>query len=372
MAATRRVRILPGGGGSMLAAADISRWWDTQHRIHSPILNGFISDHPDWFGVVAAAGNSLPPESRAGSVDLLRFGPDGTRRHTRNLSRDGLSLLQVGPRNQKPGKFTLRRVIVRPSGGFLAWANAGEALRVGGAKAFASVDDLARAVGQATALLLEAYVWSVAPLLQSLGARVRFLRPKDLTAITTAVRGESVVLFGVQWSYEGKSLRTTLGAFRDVMGELRFTDRAGNVGDSLAHLETLDSGHAGIRHATLHDVAASIDGVRMLMVRGRAVLAMEVRMQLAADPVTVAQALAVRAHVIPPLGTRRHVLISGDDLCSLAATYYGSETKWPLIEEANRDLANGSTTFLTPGDTLLIYPPPPASALDSFNGWAKP
>jgi LysM repeat protein len=347
----------------MLTASDIADWWSEQHRTSRGALDAFVDEHPNWFGVVVAGTTSTAMDLGAGYVDVLRLGEGIAEGGLKGAVQDGLRLLQLTPAIGRLSRFRLARVMVDPGGGICTWVSAAKALRQVGVKAFATVDDLARAAGfQSSARLESAYVHELTPLLQKLGGHVTPVAA-NLEAIHAAARAESVVLFSVRWSHEGRELGHTLYAFRDATGRLRYADRTGAVVGGLAELE---KHYVGIGGASVYGSAALVQGARVLISQAVAVLAMEVRAQLVAHPETVAQTLEIKkraaTNTSPAALARFHVVQSGDSLSKLAAGYYGDMYKWPIIYEANRAVIGGNPDLIRPGQRLVLPELPRVSA----------
>ena len=305
----------------MWAASDIADWWSEQHRTSKRELDEFVEEHPNWFGIIVAGTTATAMDLGAGFVDVLRLGEGAAEGGLKGIAHDGLRLLQFAPAVGKLSRFALARVMVDPGGGICTWVSGAKALRQVGVKAFASVDDLAQAAGlQSIGQLGGAFVDKLTPVLQKLGARVTSLgRSANLEAVNVAVRKDSVVLFSVQWSRAGQQVGHTLYAFRDSIGRMRYADRTGAVVGALAELEKF---YPGIGGAKVYGTAALVQGASILISEGLAVLAMEIRTQMTADPETVAQAFDIKKKVavnaMPPVSTRHHVVQSGDSLSKLA------------------------------------------------------
>lgn len=349
----------------MRAASDIADWWDEQHRISKKALDDFVDEHPNWFGIIVAGTTATAMDLGAGLVDVLRLGEGAAEGGVKGFAKDGLRLLQLAPALGKLGRFAVARVMVDPGGGICTWVAATKALRQVGAKTFASVDDLAEAGGfQSIKQLSGAFVDRVAPILQKLGARVTSLgKPADIEAVNAVVKREGVVLFSVEWTRAGTKVGHTLYAFRDSIGRLLYADRTGSIVSNLAELEKFYSGIGG---AKVYGTAALVEGPRILITQGMAVLGMEVRAQLAADPETVAQTFEVKktvaANPTPPVSARYHVVRPGDWLSKLAKHYYGNEFKWPVIYEGNRRVIGSNPNLIRPGQKLLIPELPKVTA----------
>jgi nucleoid-associated protein YgaU len=349
----------------MHAASDIAEWWDEQRRTSTRALDELVDAYPNWFGVVVAGSVATAMDLGAGVVDVLRLGEGAAEGGVKGVARDALRLLQVAPAAGKLSRYALARVMVDQTGDICTWMSAAKALRQVGAKAFASVDDLAQAAGFTSIKLLPAvFVDTLVPMLQKFGARVtRLGELKSLEAVNAAVKRDGVVLFSVQWG-PGRGVGHTLYAFRDSAGRLLYADRSGAVVKSLQELDRL--GYAGIAGAKVYGSAALVEGPRMLIVEGLAVLAMEVRAQLAVNPETAAQTLEIKkttlANTTTKSSTKQHVVQRGDSLSKLAKQYYGDMFKWPVLYEANRELVGRNPDLIQPGQSLLVPSLPNVSA----------
>jgi LysM repeat protein len=348
----------------MRTASDIAAWWDEQHRASKEELGAFVDEHPDWFGVFVAGSMATAMDLGAGLVDVLRLGEGAAEGSAMGVGRDALRLLQVAPAAGKLSRFVLARVMVDPGGGICTWMSAAKALRQVGSRAFATVDDLAEAAGSPVKNLGGAFVDRLVPVLERLGARVTSLgKPATLEAVNASVKGDGVVLFSVQWMKAGKQVGHTLYAFRDLAGRLAYADRTGAVVKSLRELERF---YGEIGSAQVYGTAALVEGPRILISNGLAVLGMEVRAQLTVSPETAAQVVELKKRLAtsgpPPRTARYHVVQHGDWLSKLAQRYYGDKFKWPVIHEANRKKIGRNPDLITPGQVLLIPDLPKVTA----------
>jgi LysM repeat protein len=351
----------------MWAASDIADWWSEQHRTSKRELDEFVDEHPNWFGIIVAGTTATAMDIGAGLIDVLRLGEGVAEGGLKGVAQDGLRLLHVAPAVGRLSRFALARVMVdpNPARGICTWVSAAKALRQVGAKAFASVDDLAQAAAfQSIRQLGGAYVHQLTPVLQKLGARITSLgTPANLEAVNVAVRRESVVLFSVEWIRAGRQVGHTLYAFRDSVGRVRYADRTGAVVGTLAELEKF---YTGIGGAKVYGTAALVQGPRILLSQGLGVLAMEIRTQLFANPETVAQTFEIKkklaVNAISPASAQHHIVQRGDSLSKLAARYYGDMYKWPAIHEANRRVIGGNPDLIKPGQRLMIPELPKVTA----------
>lgn len=341
----------------MLVASDIADWWDEQHKQSKQALDELVDNYPNWFGVSVATTAATAMELGAGLVDVLRLG-DGVASGTAGgFARDGLRLLQFAPAVGKVGRNVLARVLANPRGGICTWVSATKALRQVGTKAFASVDDLARAAGlRSISQLQGAFVHDIIPVLRRLGARVSQLpNPRNLAQVNNAVKGDGVVLFSVKFSSAGKVVGHTLYAFRNAFGNILYADRTGKVVKALADLERF---YPGIGAAEVYGSAALLIGPRILLSQGIAVLSMEVRAQLVVNPETAAQTLEIKKAVAATrpgqVTGKYHTVKPGERLSKLAQQFYGDMHKWPILYEANRRTVGPDPNLIRPGQRLLI------------------
>ncbi|HEY0802930.1 MAG TPA: LysM peptidoglycan-binding domain-containing protein [Steroidobacteraceae bacterium] len=385
----------------MWIAYEIADWWDAQHKASKQALDEFVDEHPNWVGIVVAGTTATAMDLGAGMVDVLRLGQGVQEGGVKGYVKDGLRLLQFAPAIGKAGQSVLARVLVDVPGGVCTWISATKALRQVGVKAFASVDELAVAAGfKSISELGGAFVDAVIPALKKLGARVTNLgHLANFEAVVAAVRGDSPVLFSVEWDMLGQRVGHTLYAFKDALGRIRIADRSGQVVASLAELS---SSYPGIGKATVYGPAALVQGATIKIADGIATMAMEVRAMLAVDPETAAQTMEMKKlgrsgalHTVgnvtqlvhdamrtqaqsavasrSPLGvapaanpagsslsvTNRHILRvhivrNGDWLSKLAAHYYGHASKWPILYEANRKIIGSNPNLIIAGQRLII------------------
>jgi hypothetical protein len=341
-------------GDDMSSLGDLADWWDTQHEVSEEILNQFVDDHPNWFGIAVATTASTMMTLGAGLVDVLRLGEGMSEGSLSGLGRDGLRLLQVSPAVGQLSRLRVARLVKDPGGEICTWVTATKALRQVGAKLFASMDDLARAAGLSTSQLSGAFVDTLAPVLQKLGARVKLLgTPPSLQAVNEAIKGRGVVMFSVLWRRGADDVGHTLYAFRDLLGRVRYADRTGLVVSTLDELERF---YRGIASAKVYGTAALVEGPRILLADGLAVLGLEIRALLTVDADTARQSLYVRSRAatgtLPLL--REHVTQRGDSLAQLAQRYYGDRYKWPVLYGANRKTIGPDPSSLKVGLRISV------------------
>ena len=351
----------------MLVASDIAEWWDEQHRTSRKALDDFVDEHPNWFGIIVAGTTATTMDLGAGLVDVLRLGEGAAEGGVKGFAKDGLRLLQVAPAAGRLARFGIARLVTDPGGGICTWVSAAKALRQVGARAFASVDDLAAAAGSPLSGLGGAFVHRLTDVLRKLGARVIALaNPSRLADVNAAVRDGGVVLFSVNWLRNSKTIGHTLYAFRDSIGRIRYADRTGKVVASLADLERF---YPGISAASVYGSASLVLGPYILITEGLAVLALEVRAQLVANPDTVAQTFEVakmqpmpRASLVHLQKPPSYTVRGGDCLSKLAQQFYGDMFKWPVLYEANRAVIGSNPDLIKPGQVFVVPPLPQVTA----------
>lgn len=280
----------------MWVLTDIADWWDRQHKDSEKALDSFVQDHPNWFGVVVAGSVDTAMQLGAGLVDVIRIGDGVKEGGVKGYGKDALRLLAFAPAAGKAARSVLARVLVINEGNICTWVSAAKALRQVGAKAFASIDDLAQAAGVDVSELGGAFVDKVVPFIRQLGARVTNLgHPGNLAEVVNSVRGQGVVLFSVRWKMGLETVGHTLYAFKDTLGRIRIADRSGAIVSALSELE---SSYPGIRDAVVYGTSALVEGPRLMIADGIATIAMEVRAMLTVDPETAAQALEARKQAL--------------------------------------------------------------------------
>ena len=268
------------------SAADLADWWESQRRETKEILDDFVREHPNWFGITVATATETAMDLGAGFVDVLRLG-QGTAEGGWGYGRDALRLLALaGPLGRaggllrNAGNARVARLIADPGGPRCAWVAATKALRqVGqkvGGKLFVAVDDLAQAAGVPLRNTAGISLEAMAAQLRTLGARVGPVRPVTSLAEVAKLtpRDGSVVMV----SLNGMRSDVRVGghsvyAFRDALGRLRLMDRTGVYSDLAELARRYSQVEAYVPRA-----AAVIDNVFGKFVDGTekaAVLAME-------------------------------------------------------------------------------------------------
>ncbi|HUT29099.1 MAG TPA: LysM peptidoglycan-binding domain-containing protein [Sedimentisphaerales bacterium] len=366
----------------MFAASEIADWWDEQHRQAKAELDRFVERNPNLFGVLAATAVATAMEVGAGTVDTLRFGQGTAEGTLAGVGKDALRLIGLaGPLGrgaktlQTAARARLARLIVDPGGGICGWVSGAQALRQTGAKAFAAVDDLARALGKTIRELGGSRLVSRIEQFKQIGARigpVRTVTSLDDVARMTRNNG-SITMFNVfgRRMVGGRleSVGHAVYAFRNNLGRLRIVDRGGSAGTRgqvFSSLEDLATKY-GIEGQWALKEAAVMENVFakfMTSISSAPVFALDVYALAGVNQMeheTVAQAFEVHKTImrqgkkaLERKNSRYHTVVSGDWLSKIARKYYGNMHKWPVIYEANRDVIGRDPNLIKPGQRLLI------------------
>lgn len=366
----------------MRAVSEIADWWDQQHRESKQELDRFVDNNPNLFGVLVATAVSTSMTVGAGFVDVLRFGEGMAQGGVRGFGKDALRLIGLaGPLGrgakmlQTAANARLARFIVDPGGGICGWLAGTQALRQTGTRAFAAVDDLARALGKTVADFGGTNMQTLVASLQQVGARLGAIKKvnslDDVANLTSNNGGVTIfTVFGKRM--EGgvlKSVGHAVYGFRDTLGRFRILDRGGSAGrtpqvfkslDDLATKYGLQGEWAVSEAAVMENLFAKFVG----SISSAPVLALDVFALAGINQIeheTVAQAFEVHKTVmrqgkkaLERNGARQHVVRQGDWLSKIAKTYYGDMHKWPVIFEANRDVIGKNPDLIHPGQNLLI------------------
>lgn len=274
----------------MERVGQVADWWDEQKRESEKALNQFVEEHPDWFGILVAGSVQTAMDLGAGFVDVLRLG-EGAAEGGWGYAEDALRLLVIsGPAGKalRVGRIRLAKFMAdpNPAAGACTWVAASKALRQTGTRHFATVDDLLRANGISTLASKfnkSIHIRDIVPILQKLGAKVRFLtKPKSMNDVANAVKNNpnGVVLFAVEWwsPTKQKVIGHALYAFRDALGRFRISDRTGRIVSSLKELESSFKGIGTAKPYT--DMAFVADSTLVQGIEGllpASVLALEIR-----------------------------------------------------------------------------------------------
>ena len=321
----------------------------------------------------------------------MRFGSDRARPKAEwgGVGKDALRLIALaGPLGkgaklvQTAANARLARLIVDSGGGACGWISGSQALRQTGTRAFAAVDDLARALGKPLAELGGSRLIDRVELFKSLGAHVSPLRSVNtLDDIARLTKNNGAVtmfnLFGKRMGKQGlEEVGHAVYAYRDWLGRLRILDRGGRAGKlgevfeslgDLARKYGLQGDWALKEAAVMENLFAKCVGAVTAPVFAIDVYALAGVSKI--EHVTVAQAFEISRTLqrhgkkAIELGGTCHVVQSGDWLSKLAQRYYQSMHKWPVIYEANRDVIGSNPDVIKPGQRLLIPKLPPVSGI---------
>ncbi len=242
------------------SAAD---WFDEQKKRSNVMLDRMVedSDYSQGAMLMAASGHAFM-EFGGGFVDLLRLGDGVKKGGLSGWGQDGLRVVAIFPVGRaahllKTVKNTRAAKVladIAPKEPICAWVGSAKALRQVGhvfkGKVFASVDDLAKAVGTS--------IDSIGPIrnllvisekLRQIGARVGPIRKvSNMRQVEQMVpRGGSVVLLalsGVHWK-KRKLISHMVYVYRDLAGRIRIMDRSvdGVVRNSYISLSELVSNY---------------------------------------------------------------------------------------------------------------------------------
>ena len=285
---------------------------------------------------------------------------------------------------QASANAKLARLIVDPGGGICGWVSGAQALRQTGTKAFAAVDDLARALGKSIAELGGSQLASRVQLFKQIGARISALRPvrsfDDVAKMTQNNGGVTMFnIFGKRM--EGgvlKNVGHSVYAFRDNLGRLRILDRggsAGKLGEVFESLEGIVRKYGVQGQWTLKEAAVMENVFAKFMgsISSAPVFALDVYALAGLNRLeheTVAQAFEVHKVImrqgkkaLEQTNPRYHSVAPGDWLSKIAQKYYGNMHKWPVIYEANRDVVGNDPNMIKPGQRLLIPALPTVSGI---------
>ncbi|MBN1611257.1 MAG: LysM peptidoglycan-binding domain-containing protein [Polyangiaceae bacterium] len=209
---------------------------------YSPIRNAAI-----YTGVgLGYATWTLSTGVATGFIDTLRLG-DGVREGGWGYGKDALRLLVFAGPMLRVGRLGLARLAsidTFPATGTCAWVAAAKALRMTGTRHFATIEELARAVGiNAPSFPAVRALSTVSQYIRQLGGATKALpaatgtagNVEKLLANVVAANPEGVVLFSVRWQHAGKSLAHAMIAAR-ILGRTVILDRTGRVVTLLKNL----------------------------------------------------------------------------------------------------------------------------------------
>jgi LysM domain len=365
----------------MQSVADIADWWDQQHRESKEALDAYVENNPGHFSVIVATSTYTAMELGAGMVDILRFGQGVAEGGWKGYGKDAIRLVGLmGPLGrgakiaQTSANAGLARLVVDPGGPMCAWVSATQALRQTGTKAFAAVDDLAKALGTSVGNFGGASLDTLVTAMQQIGARmgaIKSVSSLDDIAKMTQNNGAVTIFTVFGKRMEGgvlKSVGHAVYAYRDALGRLKILDRGGNAGnlpevfialEGLAMKYTLQGQWAVRQAVVMENVFAKFAGhVGSAPVLALPVLALTGANKLESE--TVAQAFEVSktarlgATALEKRGARSHVVAQGEMLSAISQRFFGDAGKWPVIFEANRGIIGSNPDLIRRGQRLLV------------------
>ncbi len=386
----------------MRTASDIANWWDKQHAQANQELEYFVEQYPGLFGVVLATTVATVMEVGKGTVDVLRLGEGMASGTAGGALADGMRALSIVGTVGKGAKMikevvarnTMMKIIVDPGGGACAYVSATQALRQTGQKAFAAVDDLAKALGKAAKDLGALDVDELFKIMKLLKVRtgplVKFKSWEEVARVVP--HDGSVVSFGVIFK-DGRAHR--LFAFRDALGKIKIMDRGGSAGKLPEVVDDIDF----IARKYNSGIGSWLPGfeikdmfLRFVGPKGLATLVMEVLATTSGDAETTAQmfeayksskkpkrppivadtafitgrtvstAMTKSVMRMNPVHVRAgdptqggpYTVRAGDSLSKIAQKVYGNMMKFGVIYMANRDVIGPNPDMIRPGQVLFI------------------
>lgn len=371
----------------MRTASDLAEWWDKQHAISKTALDEFVDENPGLFGVVLATALATAMEVGKGTVDVLRLGEGLAEGTVGGVGTDALRALSIvgtvgkGAKIIKEvvGRSQMMKLIVDPGGGKCIYASATQALRQTGQKAYMSVDDLAKELGETMKdsgltggelrLLLLKLKAAVGPtVMPSNWKQIERMVPRD----------GSVVSFGMKFT---NGVAHRVYAFRDGLGRVKIMDRGGSAGKLPEVFNSLEEllpkyVRSGVKIEKFTETFQIKDlFLRFVGPKGLATLAMEVLATTTGDAETTAQMFEAykedkkgdtprkpariqldTAYITAgePLPGGSYVVKRGDSLSKIAERAYGNMMKYPVIYMANKRKIGPNPNLIQPGQELYI------------------
>lgn len=245
-------------------ADDTYRAWDKWRRENEALvrhtMDSWIDKNPDSVAVAVAVsvnegGVQLGNIVIDSFADLLRLGQGFGQGGWGGFAQDGLRLFAIyGPVTK--GVATVARSkmvqrVVNPLGENCTWVAATQALRMSGVRHFAKVEDLVKAAGlESIAQTGPAFIKDFGPLLQKLGARVKYVEKigadnlpswKSLDDVTAYLKSNpnGTMVFAVS---PVTGAPHSMIAFLHPTRGLQIADRSGRIVKNLSELEDLYPG----------------------------------------------------------------------------------------------------------------------------------
>lgn len=228
---------------------DIADWWDTQRNQTEDILDDFVSNNPNQFGIIVATGVHTAMTVGAGVVDLLRLGDGVIQGTLGGVAQDGLRLIGVAVPAARGYKITrtmtntkLANLIVDVGGPRCSWINSTKALvqtghKTSNGKMYASVNDLLSRLRLNLNDVGGISLLEMTATLRTIGAKVGSVL--EVSSVAQAMkyvkRDGSVVLVSLKGIKNGNVVAGhAVYFFKDYLGRARIMDRTGlydSIGD---------------------------------------------------------------------------------------------------------------------------------------------
>jgi len=220
---------------------DIADWWDQERSKSEAILEQFVRDNPNQFGIIVATAAHTSMALGSGLVDILRIGDGVSQGSVKGVAQDGLRVLGiVGPMGKgiqllkSQTNTSMAKLIVDSGGPICSWVASTKALAQtgykSGKKIFASVDDLAKSVGINIQQIGGISLSAMASNLAKIGAKVGQVKSvnslKDIIKIIP--RNGNVVLVSLRGMKNNREIGGhAVYFFRDISGKVKIMDRTG-------------------------------------------------------------------------------------------------------------------------------------------------
>src|SRR5688572_23127718 len=121
-------------------ASDLADWWDKQHKESNQILEEFVQEHPNWWGIGIATLTGTAMDLGAGTVDTLRLGKGVAEGGFKGYALDAIRFVSIlGPAGKLvkvvrlSGYAKISKLLVDPGGDICTWMASASALRRVGA-----------------------------------------------------------------------------------------------------------------------------------------------------------------------------------------------------------------------------------------------
>src|SRR4051794_25968542 len=94
----------------MLALEKLAAWWDEQKRGSEKVLDSFVDEHPNLFGVAVAGSVKTAMDLGAGFVDVFRVG-EGVKQGGWGYAQDALRVVSLAGPVARVGRFGLTKFV---------------------------------------------------------------------------------------------------------------------------------------------------------------------------------------------------------------------------------------------------------------------